>query len=170
MDFLLVFMRLLHIVLGVFWVGTMLFNVFFLGPAMEDAGPDGAKVAAGLMQRRFFAILPIAALLTVLSGGWLYWRASLGFEPAYMRSGPGMTYGTGALAAVIAFIIGAAVVRPAMMKAFALGQRVGASAPEARGALLAEAQALRVRAAQMSRLVAFLLIIAAAAMAIGRYV
>ena len=170
MDLLLVFMRLLHIVLGVFWVGTMLFNVFFLGPAMEAAGPDGAKVAAGLMQRRFFAILPIVAIVTVLSGLWLYWRASLGFEPAYMRSGPGMTYGTGAVAAVLAFILGAAVVRPAMMKAFALGQRAGAAAPDERGTLLAQAKSLRARATRMSLWVAGLLIVAASAMAIGRYV
>ena len=170
MDPLLLILRLVHIGLGVFWVGTMIFNAFFLMPSMLEAGPDGMKVAAGLARRRFLDILPPVAGLTILSGVWLYWIASVGFQPAYMRSSVGMTYGIGALAAVIAFVLGIAIMRPSMLKAAALSQAAGAAAPEDRAAKLAQAAALRVRGAETAKFVAVLLIIAVAAMAVGRYV
>lgn len=170
MDLLLVFMRLLHILLGVFWAGTLIFSALFFIPAVRDAGPDGAKVVAGLMRRRFFEILPAVAGLTILSGFWLYWRASLGFQSAYMRSSTGMTYGIGAVAAIIALGLAVIVMRPAMLKAAALSQAAVSSPPVERDAQLAQAQALRLRGAQMGRIVALLIAVATAAMAIGRYV
>jgi uncharacterized membrane protein len=170
MDPLLLILRLVHIGLGVFWVGTMIFNAFFLMPSMLEAGPDGMKVAAGLARRRFLDILPPVAGLTILSGLWLYWIASLGFQPAYMRSSVGMTYGVGALAALIAFALGIAIMRPSMLKAAAVSQAAASAAPEDRAAKLAEAAALRQRGAETAKLVAVLLIVAVAAMAVGRYV
>jgi uncharacterized membrane protein len=168
MDLLQIVLRLVHIVLGAFWVGALIFNAYFLMPAMLEAGPDAMKVAAGLTRRRFLDVLPAVAALTLLSGLWLYWRVSLGFQPAYMGSAVGITYGLGALAALIGFVIGVVIVRRSMLKATALTQGA-ASAPD-REAKLAQAGALRVRAAQTSKLIALLLIIAVAAMAVGRYV
>jgi uncharacterized membrane protein len=157
---MLLLMRVLHIVLGAFWAGTMIFNAVFLFPAMRDAGPDGAKVAAGLMRRRFLDVLPIAALLTIISGLWLYWLDSGGFEPAFMRSSMGKVLGVGTVAALVAFVLGVAIVRPAMRRAAALSQD-----PAQRAA----AQALRMRAGRYGRVVAVLLVVATAAMAIARY-
>lgn len=170
MDLLLIILRLVHIGLGVFWVGTMVFNAFFLMPSMLEAGPDGMKVAAGLARRRFLDIMPPVAGLTILSGFWLYWKASLGFQPAYMRSSVGMTYGVGALAALIAFALGIVIMRPSMLKAAALSQAAASAAPEERVAKLAQAAALRHRGAETGKLIAVVLIVAVAAMAVGRYV
>lgn len=170
MDFLLILARLLHIVLGAFWVGTMIFNAFFLMPAMLEAGPDSMKVAAGLTRRRFLDVLPPMAGLTILSGLWLYWRASLGFQAASMRSSVGMTYGVGALAALVAFGLGIAIMRPSMLKAAALSQAAALAAPSEREAKLGQAAALRARGAKTARVVAVLLIFSAAAMAVARYV
>ena len=169
MDLLLIILRLVHIVLGAFWVGTMIFNAFFLMPSMLEAGPDGMKVAAGLAKRRFLDVLPPVAGLTILSGLWLYWKASLGFQPAYMGSAVGMTYGLGAVAALIAFGLGIAIMRPSMLNAAALSQAAASAAPDDRAAKLAEASALRLRGAQTAKVVAVVLIIAVAAMAVGRY-
>src|SRR3990172_5385186 len=99
MDILLLLARLLHIVLGTFWAGTMIFNAVFLSPAFQDVGPDAAKVAGALVRRRFMTIMPIVALVTILSGFWLYWRLSGGFDSGYMGSRPGQTLGMGAVAA-----------------------------------------------------------------------
>lgn len=159
-SLMLLTMRGLHIVLGVFWAGTMIFNAVFLVPAIRDAGPDGAKVVAGLMRRRFLDVLPVAAILTILSGVWLYWLDSNGFQAPFMRSHMGMTLAFGALAAVIATVLGVGIVRPAILKAAALSQDPTQAAA---------AQALRVRAAGFGRWVAALLTVAAAAMAIARY-
>ncbi|HEY7568968.1 MAG TPA: hypothetical protein VH762_15420 [Gemmatimonadaceae bacterium] len=169
MDLLLIILRLVHIGLGVFWVGTMVFNAFFLMPSMLEAGPDGMKVAAGLARRRFLDVMPPVAGLTILSGLWLYWKASVGFQPAYMRSSVGMTYGIGSLAALIAFALGIAIMRPSMLKAAALSQAAASAAPEDRTAKLAQAGALRQRGAETGKFIAVLLIIAVATMAVGRY-
>jgi hypothetical protein len=53
MSLLVITLRLLHIVLGAFWVGTLIFFALFLIPSVRDAGPDGAKVMAALQRRRF---------------------------------------------------------------------------------------------------------------------
>ena len=170
MDFLFLVARVLHVTLGVFWAGALVFNAAFLFPAMRDAGPDGAKVAAGLMRRRFLNIIPVAALLTVVSGSYLYWVASAGFSAAYMGSPMGMTYGFGAIAALSALGLGLAVLRPSMLRAAALSQAAAGAPPVERDRALAEAQALRARAGAAGQVVAWLLGGTADAMALARYV
>lgn len=157
--FLLLLMRLLHILGGIFWVGTMMFSTAFLLPAFKDAGPDGAKVGAALAKRRFMVVMPIVALVTILSGFWLFWRVSGGFQETFMQSHMAKALSFGAACAIVAFIIGIVVVRPAMMQATALAQ----SDPQ-------RAQVLRVRADVVGRVVTALIGLAAAAMAVARYV
>jgi len=157
--FLLLLMRLLHILSGIFWVGTMMFNTGFLLPAFRDAGPDGAKVGAALAKRRFMVVMPIVALVTILSGFWLFWRTSAGFQATFMQSHMAKALSFGAACAIVAFIIGVVVVRPAMVQAMALAQ----SNPQ-------RAQVLRVRTDVAGRLVTGLVALAAAAMAVARYI
>ena len=156
---LLLLMRLLHILSGIFWAGTMMFNTAFLFPALKDTGPDGAKVGMALTKRRFPVITPIVALVTILSGLWLFWRISGGFQESFMQSHMAKTLSFGAACAIVAFIIGVIVVRPAMVQAMALAQ----SNPQ-------RAQLLRVRADRVGRVVTGLVVLAAAAMAVARYV
>ena len=167
---MLLIARLLHIVLGAFWVGALIFNAAFLFPAMRDAGPDAAKVGAGLMRRRLFDVLPLVALLTLLSGVWLLWWVSGGFQPEYMRSRPAMVYSLGALAGIVAFALGIGIMRPAMLRAAALSQAAASLSGGERDAQLGKAQALRMRAGVTGRFVAALLTVSIGLMAIGRYV
>lgn len=169
MDPLMLVMRLLHIVLGVFWAGTMIFHAFFLLPSMREAGPEGAKVAQGLMRRRFLTVMPVVAVLTILSGLWLYWKVSLGFQPEYMGSGWGMAIGTAMILAVVALGLGLAIVRPSMLKSMAISQAAASAPPAEREARIREAQALRARAGKANVWVAGLLLITVALMAVARY-
>jgi uncharacterized membrane protein len=167
---LLLVMRLLHILSGIFWAGAMLFTARFLLPAMQDAGPDGAKVGAALAQRGFLVVMPIVALVTIVSGSWLYWRVSGGFQDSFMRSGMGVTLGIGALCAITAFLVGVTVVRPAMTRAMALAQSAAQASPAERDGMLQSAQALRTRSNAATQVVALFLGLAAAAMALARYI
>lgn len=169
MNVLMMTLRLLHILSGVLWVGMMFFTTFFLGPAIAEAGPDGAKVMAGVMRRRFAQIMPAIAGLTLLSGIWLYSKVSGGFQPAYLHSRMGMTLGTGGVLAIIAFIIGITVIRPNMMRAVAMSQAAMQAPAAERESQMAAARALRAKAQSAERLVALLLALAVAAMAVGRY-
>ncbi|MEW5917999.1 MAG: hypothetical protein AB1762_16470 [Gemmatimonadota bacterium] len=169
MDLLQIVMRVLHVGLGVFWGGTVFFNVLFLAPAIRDAGPDGAKVGAALVKRGMLNAMPIAAIVTILSGLYLLFRASAG-QPQYMGSSVGMTYSTGATAAILAFLIGMLFFRPAMAKLAALGPQVAAAPPGEREALGAQLQAIRTRANRLNAIVTTLVGIAVLTMAVGRYV
>jgi hypothetical protein len=86
------------------------------------------------------------------------------------RSPVGMAYGLGGLAAIVAWVLGVAVLRPSMMKAMALGQSLAPSAsPDERQRVMGEAQRLRARAAASGRATAYLLLFSVTAMAVARY-
>jgi uncharacterized membrane protein len=170
MDGLMIIARLVHVVGGAFWVGAMIFVTFFLAPAVREAGPDGGKVMGGIAKRNFMALMPAVAIFTILSGIYLYWRVSAGFNYDYMKSGPGHAYAMGGILAILAFVLGLAIVRPAMMKAMALMQSLGTAAPGDRERIMTEADKLRDRSAKTGFVVAWMLILAVAAMAVGRYV
>lgn len=156
----LIVVRLVHIVLGALWVGVMVFSTFVLTPALAEAGPDAGKVMAALQRRRLLTMMPIIALATVISGGWLVQRV-YGGMPGLLASRGGLAFAIGAAAALVAFLLGILGMRPAMVRAAAL-------APDAPGNR-EEIERLRARAAAMGRLAAVLLLLAISAMAVGRY-
>lgn len=167
---LLLLLRLIHVGAGALWVGMAIYMTMFLGPAVQEVGPDGGKVMAALQRRGIMTVLPALALATVLSGLWLYWHASAGFAPGFSTSGAGLGFGVGGAASLVAYGLGMTVMRPSMMKAMALAQQIGPDTPEAdRRQQMAEAQRLRVRANAAGRWVAGLLLLALAAMAVARY-
>jgi uncharacterized membrane protein YjgN (DUF898 family) len=170
MDPLVVVLRLLHIVSGVLWVGFACFTAFYLLPAINDVGPDGGKVMAALQRRGLVTILPILALGTLLPGLWLYWRVSEGLNSQFMGSRFGMALGAGAAIAIVAYVIGMLVTRPAILRAAAIMQNI-ASAPDeqTRQVQVQEAARMRARAGVGGRVVAWMLIVATGAMAVARY-
>lgn len=95
MDLLIITLRLVHILLGAVWVGTVVFNTFFLAPAIAEVGPDGGKIIGALQRRGMMTFLPLVALGTIVSGIWLLWKVSLGFNPVYFRSGAGHAFAGG---------------------------------------------------------------------------
>ena len=162
-------LRIIHILGGVFWVGATLFTALFLLPALKDAGPDGAKVMQGIVKRKFMQIMPVVAILTMISGLWMLSRTSGGFNAEYFRSRAGMGFSTGGGIAIIAFLIGMTTVRPWMTKAGQLAQSAATASADDKARMMAEMGALRTRANKAGNIVAALLVIAATAMAVARY-
>jgi hypothetical protein len=90
---------------------------------------------------------------------------------ALTASRVGLTFTIGGVAALIAFVLGITLVRPAMKRASALAEVVeSARTDEERAAPAAEAQRLRARGATAGRVATWLLLLAVAAMAVARYV
>ncbi len=169
--YLLLALRLVHIVSGILWVGMMAFTVVFLTPALRDAGPAGDSVMAALLRRGTRTAMPLFALATMVSGMWLFGRLSGGAFMAFLRTPVGSAFGIGGAAALIAFVLGLVVLGPAIGRATALAATLGSVATEEeRAARAAEIDRLRSRAAAAGRVVALLLIVAAGAMAVARYV
>jgi uncharacterized membrane protein len=162
-------LRLAHVVFGALWVGMMVFTVFFLGPAVAEAGPEGGKLMAALQRRRIMVIMPVVALITLVSGLWMFGRLAGGNPAALMRSPMGQALAWGGAAAIVAFVLGIVVMRPAMMRATKLAESLATASPEERATRTAEIQRIRARGTVMGQVVAILLLIALAAMAVARY-
>lgn len=167
----LVVLRIIHVLGGIFWLGSGLFTTFFLMPALGRVGPATAgPVMGALQQRRLFTILPVVALLTILSGLRLFQIASAGFAPAYLASRTGQTFMWSGIAAVAAFLLSVLVARPAALRAGQLGAAIAGLPEGQRAESGAEVERLRRRSGVASIAATSLLIAAAAGMAVARYV
>ncbi|MEX1184566.1 MAG: hypothetical protein WEF86_15255 [Gemmatimonadota bacterium] len=164
-------LRLIHVIGGMLWVGSGVFTAVYMVPALTEAGPAAGLVMSSLKRRHMFVVLPSIALLTVLSGLRLMWITSAGFSSAYFATGTGITFGIGGAAAIVAFLLGVFVGRPAGARIAQLGETLRAGGdPEQQTTLRAELQRVQRRSARTLRAAMFLLIIAAASMAVARYV
>lgn len=155
-------LRFSHVFFGALWVGMMAFQIFFLGPALSEAGPDAGKVMAGLMKRRIPLIMPLIALIALISGMWLFQRLSGGNMKALMATPMGQGFAWGGAIALLAFLIGVVVMRPIMMKSMTLMQ---SGDPAHRP----EIQRLQARASTLGKLVSVMLLITLGLMAVARY-
>jgi len=166
MDFLVIVLRILHIISGVLWVGAGLIMFFFIGPTLGATAEAGQKFAQHLMtQTRFTAVVTVSAILTVLAGFVLYWIDSGGLTSAWMHSGAGLGFGIGAFFGLIGFVFGMMVGNSngALAK---LGTQIqGKPTPEQ----MSQIGALRKRLSVVSPINAYSLILALLFMAIARY-
>jgi hypothetical protein len=163
-------LRLVHILGGIFWLGSGLFTMFFLMPALGRVGPAAGPVMGALQQRRLFTVLPVVALLTILSGLRLFQIASAGFAPAYVSSPMGQTFLWSGIAAIVAFLLSLVVARPAALRAGQLAAGIATLPQEERAGAAAELERLRRRGGLASIVATTLLIGAAAGMAVARYI
>lgn len=161
-------LRLIHILGGMFWVGAGVFSTIFLAPAMKAAGPAIAgAVMSNLQKRRMFTFMPIVATLTILSGARLMWIVSAG-DSQWFTHRIGHTYAISGALAIIAFLTGLFVGRPAMVKAGKLAQSA-ASDGASKERIAAEMATLQRRAGLATGIATIMLVISAAGMAIARY-
>ena len=169
MNLLLLTLRLVHIVTASLWVGFGVFSALMLGPALGDIGPDAGKVMGALQRRGLSTILPVIALGTIISGFWLYWVISGGLLTAFVASPPGITFGAGGVIALAAYLLGLLVTRPTTIRVITLMQSVSAATPDERSRVQSEAARLKARADLAAKTGAALLLLAAASMAVARY-
>ncbi len=107
MNYLVLVLRLVHILAGVFWVGGSVITTVFITPAVAATGEAGQKVFANLVRNaRFVQRFAAAAGVTVLAGAALYWIDSAGLTSKWMHTGPGWGFGIGALFALVGFGLG----------------------------------------------------------------
>jgi uncharacterized membrane protein len=169
MDPMLIVLRVVHVLCGVFWAGAILFVVHFLEPAVREAGPDGAKVMQALKKRHYLEVMPAVALLTVLSGYALFWRDFGRLFPGAGASGVEAAYGLGGFASLVALVIGVTTLRPSALRIGTLGAELAQAPEERTSALQEELGRLRVRMRKSGRWVGALLGLAILTMAVGRY-
>lgn len=168
---LLLLLRLVHIVVGVLWVGTTIFLATFLVPTIKAIGPAGGAVMQELVQRRKLSLyLSIAGPLVLLSGIALYGLADEASGGAFRRSHNGMTFGVGGALALIGGLIGMFYSGPQARRLGEMSQAIrerGTPPTPEEGATLG---AMQARLGGIQRVVAVLLLLATIAMSVARYV
>src|SRR6185312_670996 len=110
-----------HILFAALWVGSAVFLTLYVTPAIRATGPRGAPVMAELMRRRTGGFIAAAAMLTVLSGLWMYWVFTHGFDSTIVAHGAGLALGIGGLCGIAAAVIGGAVIGGARREVVATG-------------------------------------------------
>jgi hypothetical protein len=169
MATLMLVLRLLHIVSGAFWVGSIILAVLFIEPTAKAFGATGERfLAHALFRTGLMPILVGAATVTIGSGAMLYWIDSGGLRVEWISTSPGLGFTAGALAAVAAYAIALLVLKPqfdrlASLAKSPLGSEVEAQSPHVEP-VLAEARVRRWSLIQVA-----LLVFAIAAMATARY-
>lgn len=167
MTTLVIVLRLIHIIGGVFWVGTALAMAFFVAPTVGATAEAGQKFMSHLLtQTRFTLTLIISGVSTVLAGFALYWINSAGLTlRGWMESGTGMAFGIGGVFALFGLHFGLKVPRIGAALRKLAAQIQGAPTPEQ----MSQIQALRNRQARVSTINLVCLIIATILMSIARY-
>jgi hypothetical protein len=111
----------------------------------------------------------ILMLLTVIPGFIMYGRLSGGFNRAWVTQQPGLALAVGAVVTLLAVVVGIASNAPAAAKIARVRKAIetqGGTPTPAQGAELA---ALQLRVERGGQVAAALLLVAAGAMAVARY-
>jgi hypothetical protein len=145
--------RAIHILSGVIWAG---FAIVVAALVLPNLAPEGRPAIGAYMATSGARIAGSAAGLTFLSGLYLMIRLHWGD-----RSAMGATLGIGALLAIVAMIVGGAVMGPTAAKLTKLPPGPDSAA---------KAVALRQRLLFGGRTVSALLVLSIICMAIARYV
>lgn len=127
MNLLLITLRILHIVAGIFWAGGAIHYFLFIEPAARATAPDSQRFMGYLMaQKRWAQFMAVMSLITVLAGGALYYRLG-SVDWSWVRTGPGIGFTIGALAGIIVFFVGLLMIAPRVTQLGQLSQQIQAS-------------------------------------------
>jgi uncharacterized membrane protein len=162
-------LRLVHVVAGLLWVGAAVMLVAFVLPAARNSGTGIRYLRQLIWVQRLPLFLNSVLVLTLASGVALYGNLAMLTRGAWVRTPAGLTFGLGALAAIVAAAVATFAAAPAVHRAIELGDRVQAAGANAAPEDLAEMERAQTRYAQTMRVVAGLLLGTAAAMAVARY-
>ena len=166
MDIYIITLRAVHIVAAAFWVGASLSFAFFLEPVAHSLGPAAGGFMTELTEkRRFPIVVAVTSVLAIVAGALLYWRNSSGLEWDWVSTRTGTVFTVGAVAAIVAWLVGFIVLRPGIERTSALS-----AAAATDGAARDELAQLGRRLRTASLVNAWLIILAALAMAVARYV
>jgi uncharacterized membrane protein len=168
--YLILFLRIVHIVAGVCWVGGAIIHTVFIQPSVKATAPESGRFMQYFMgQRRFSLFMNVSSGLTVLAGALLYWRSSGGFQWPWIQSGPGLVFTVGSVVGIAVYFLGLFMIKPRVDRLEALGQAIAAAGGPPSPAQAAELQKIDGEMSLIGRVDFVMLIIALLAMATARY-
>ena len=170
MATLILVLRIVHIVGGVFWAGGAFIMAWYIEPTVRAAGDDGRRFMQRLGATGTFArAMAAAAGATVLAGIWLLWIFSSGFLPEFFETGRGLALGIGLFLGIAAFVVGFVMQNRPMRQMAGIGRTIAASGGPPSPGQAAEIQNLTSTVRLGGRIVAGLLLVTVILMASARY-
>jgi uncharacterized membrane protein len=155
--------RALHVIAGVLWAGSMFVLAAVIVPIAIRHGAEGAGRWTAMMMRKAGPLGGISGLVTVASG--IYLMVVLHGQD---ESASGLVLKAGAVAALLALVIGLFAGRSQGLKLAALSEAAAQGTPSAD--VKAQMATVGSRVVLTSRIVALLLLLSVISMGVFRYV
>jgi uncharacterized membrane protein len=144
MDWLYIVFRVLHIGSAMLWAGGVALFFFYVEPTINKLGPDAEKFVDEVVNKRkapvYFAVV---STLTIIGGFALYYRDAGGFQ--LWTTTEGIIFTVGAVAAILAWIGGNALITPGLKLVGAIGQEMKAAGGPPSAELVARMHAAQAR-------------------------
>lgn len=155
-------LRVVHIVAGAFWAGAAMLMGWYIAPTAREVGPPAGPFMQGLLKRNLTSTLIGAGVVTVGAGLWLFAIRM----PTFARW-QDWALAVGALAAIVALLIGVTMQRPTGKKMQELGAAIASGGGPPTPEQGAQMQGLQARMANYGNVIAILFTLALAGMALG---
>lgn len=125
-----IILRLVHIVTATLWTGAAVMIAGFITPAVSATGPEGGKFMQRLIQHgRLPLFMNAMAWSATVSGILLYWQVSGGMQAGWITSPRGLGFTIGAVAGILAFIVGETINARAASRLGAIGREIQTAGP-----------------------------------------
>ncbi len=170
MPMLIIVLRAMHILGGIFWAGAAMLLYFFVVPSARATRPESGRFMQHLAGASGLSVwMQIASWATVIGGIGLFAPVTGGLEPAIMRTPRGIALSVGALLALGAFLEGLLLAGPLARKMAAIGSEMTASGKGPGAEQAQQLQAVQERLQRTGTRGAIMLAVAALLMSIARY-
>lgn len=170
MDVLMVILRLIHIISGVFWVGSTFMLFRFVQPSVQATGDAGREFMAHLgMKTNFSPMMGISGTLTALSGVTMYFivfdSLSVGLSSDY-----GLSLAIGGLFGLVALALGFLIQFRSIARMKTISQRIASADGPPSPEQMAEMAEMAKRLETGTKLGAVLMTVALVGMSVAQYV
>ncbi len=114
-------LRILHIVIGIFWAGTVIFATFILLPQLRKLGPTIEQPVLKAIMRVTSPVMMVCSVLVLGTGIGMVLRAQLPVS-TFFSTGWGIAMFIAFIAIVIVLIVGFGVLAPTGARMEKLGR------------------------------------------------
>lgn len=168
MEDWLAIVRLLHVLLGVFWVGSVLFTMLILKPRLARLGASFEKPVMAAIMPRLVPAMFISGITVFVTGSILTLNMRAGDVSSLLSTGWGFMIFLGSVATVGAIIVGLGGLAPTGIRMGRLSDELSGQPPTpAQAAALAR---LGRRMDRLERVDFALVVFALATMPLARFV
>ncbi len=168
MDALIISMRILHIVFGVFWVGATFFMVLVLVPRLRALGPPIQGPVMGALTPVLTPFMVVSAIVILVTGVVLTLVTRWGALDTLFVTGWGWSMIVGFVTSVAAAIVGFGIIVPTGHRQAKLAGSIAGRPPTPEEGKQLEQMGAKIGVLMLNNFV--LLLIATVTMAIARYV